>query len=63
MRWVTQARWALLRPRIDDMQKMAHTRLRLIHEREHAGRLPRCPILAWIESPLKAAAKGRRAAA
>ncbi len=63
VRRIAQARLAQLRARIDDMHKMARTLEHLIHEGEHAARSPRCPIIASIQSPPKAAAKGRGAAA
>jgi len=50
IRRITAARLGELRARMADMQRMADALEHMLHECEHAGRAPRCPIIEAIET-------------
>jgi MerR family mercuric resistance operon transcriptional regulator len=51
IRRITAERLAQLRARLADLQRMADALEHVLHECEHAGRAPRCPIIEAIEAP------------
>jgi MerR family mercuric resistance operon transcriptional regulator len=51
IRRITAQRLTQLRARLADLQRMADALEHVLHECEHAGRAPRCPIIEAIEAP------------
>jgi Hg(II)-responsive transcriptional regulator len=51
IRRITTQRLAQLQARVADLQRMADALAHVLHDCEHAGRAPRCPIIEAIEAP------------